>query len=1259
MLPALAFAAEPSFPYACAAPADEACPCGSGLGFDRCCALPELAERQLTRLAVSRWASARGVEAQLEVMLREVIRSAPGSGAGVPRGLGAGFSVLDALAPPTGYRGSDYHLPERLRLACFDFLLEEASLVREARTHDATQLPRPEHPGLALLFDRLLELRTEALLHASPRPVRALAHGELTILERLQRIRFVEHRSTSCPGQGPTHPGFELELKGASQRPLPMPRCSCGSDVGCLHVLAAIDLTLSRIVDPLRAGAWHGLADELATPDWSRALEALKDARVPTGLARRPRPEQLGRRPLAFVLGRDGMARLLVTPWLMPAAGDAPERAATGADLWDRGLDPRDEDRSVLGAFGILKKSFSGRGGVTARIERGQDLQALLGHPRVHLDTATGPRVAVSTGHLGLLVRPATAASGADAGVEVLTAVDGEPVPTEALEQPGKDDSSALVWIDRARARVKIVNPGAEPAAVAIVLASLARVKGRFPVEAEPALMEQLDVLQGVLPLAVDPGLVAEDVPPSTTLLVRLELLAHGLAVTLLALPLVGATPQPPGAGPARVLSVVNGRRRQVWRALEAERAAALALVEALQLPDPESAALAWELDDDAAAHALVTRVREAAADRASDDPGSTASLPPLLVEWVGHEVRCAGAFRLDDFKVKVGGRKRDWFGVDGRVEVDGVSVGLAALLRALREGRTVLRADDGALLALGGELAARLAGLEQVLTRDDEGDLAAGPAAALTIADLVDDGAVLDASPDFLALRDRMRASAARPCPVPETFQGALRPYQAEGFRWLARLSGWAPGGVLADDMGLGKTLQALALLCERAGKGPALVLAPTSVCANWRDEAARFAPGLRVSLYRDADRSTGVDALRGLGPGDVLVASYGLLVSNAAAFEEATFATLVIDEAQAVKNAATRRAQVVRALKAEFTVALSGTPLENHLGELWSLYRIVYPALLGSWASFKLRFAEPIEQFGREDARLALAATLRPFLLRRTKAEVAPELPARTELVVPVVLSPPELQRYEESRRAIVAHLQKLRDLPKAKRRIHFLAALTELRLLACHPRLRDRTSALPSAKLERFLDLLPELSEGGHRTLIFSQWTRHLALVREALDAAAVRYLYLDGETPPEARDALVRRFQGGEGALFLVSLRAGGSGLNLTGADYVVHLNPWWNPAVEDQATDRAHRIGQTRPVTVLRLVSRDTIEEKVRALQEKKRRLVDGVLEGMGAASRLSLEELEALVMDPPRPGPPRGPPGEEVESPRAGSPSGA
>ena len=1242
MLPAPALAAEPSFPYASPAPADEPCPCGSGVGFDRCCAVPELADRQLTRLAVSRWAVAHGVEAQLEVMLREVIRAAPGSGAGVPRGLFSGFTVLDALAPPTGYRGSDFHLPERLRLACFDFLLEEAALVREAQAHDATRLPRPEHPGLALLFDRLLELRAEALRRASPRPVRALAHCAISIHDRLQRLRFVEHRSTSCPGRGPDHPSFELELKGASERPLPMPRCSCGSDVGCIHVLAAIDLTLSRIVDPLRAGAWHGLADELATPDWSRALAAIKDVRVPTGLGRRPRPERLGARPLAFVLGRDGMGQLLVTPWLMPPEGDTPERAATGADLWGSGHEPREEDRSVLGAFGLAKRTFSGRGGVTARVERGQDLHALLGHPRVHLDTGAGPRVAVSTGTLGLLVRPATAAGGADAGVEVQTAVDGEPVPMEALETPGKDDSSALVWIDRAGARVKIVNPGEEPAAVAIVLASLARVKGRFPAEAEPALMEQLDVLQGVLPLAVDPGLVAEDVPPSTTLLVRLELLAHGLAVTLLALPLVGATPQPPGAGPARVLSVVDGRRRQVWRALEAERGAALALVEALQLPDPESAALTWELDDDAAAHALVTRVREAARDSG------------LLVEWVGHEVRCARGVRLDDFKVQVGGRKRDWFGVKGQVEVDGVSVGLAALLRALREGRTVLRADDGALLALGGELAARLAGLEQVLGRDDDGDLAAGPAALITIADLVDDGAVLDGSPDFLALRDRMRASAARPCPVPETFRAQLRPYQAEGFRWLARLCGWAPGGVLADDMGLGKTLQALALLCERAAEGPALVLAPTSVCANWRDEAARFAPGLRVSLYRDADRSTGVDALRGLGPGDVLVASYGLLVSNAAAFEEATFATLVIDEAQAVKNAATRRAQVVRALKAGFTVALSGTPLENHLGELWSLYRIVHPALLGSWPSFKLRFAEPIEQLGREDARLALAATIRPFLLRRTKAEVAPELPARTELVVPVVLSPPELQRYEESRRAIVAHLERIRDLPKAKKRIHFLAALTELRLLACHPRLRDRTSALPSAKLERFLELLPELSGGGHRTLVFSQWTRHLALVREALDAAAVRYLYLDGETPPAERDALVRRFQGGEGALFLVSLRAGGSGLNLTGADYVVHLDPWWNPAVEDQATDRAHRIGQTRPVTVLRLVSRDTIEERVRALQERKRRLVDGVLEGMGAASRLSLEELEALVMDPPRPG--RGPAPEEAGSPRAGSP---
>jgi SNF2 family DNA or RNA helicase len=365
------------------------------------------------------------------------------------------------------------------------------------------------------------------------------------------------------------------------------------------------------------------------------------------------------------------------------------------------------------------------------------------------------------------------------------------------------------------------------------------------------------------------------------------------------------------------------------------------------------------------------------------------------------------------------------------------------------------------------------------------------------------------------------------------------------------------------------------------------------------------------------------------------VLVISYGLLARDGERLAKTRFATLCFDEAQAVKNAGTHRARAARALQADFKFALSGTPLENHLGELWSLYRIVFPGLLGSWDAFRERFATPIEKRLDPTAAPALARVLQPFLLRRTKDQVARELPPRTEQRVPVVLSPEEWQLYEDARLAALSELETPKSkLREQQRRVQVLAALTRLRLLASHPKLYDVRSKVKSSKLERLLELIEELGEEGHRALVFSQFTSHLALVREALDARGTAYQYLDGATPRREREQRVRAFQEGSSPLFLISLKAGGSGLNLTGADNVIHLDPWWNPAVEDQASDRAHRIGQVKPVTIYRLVSKGTIEEQILSLHEEKRELVLGVLEGKDQAARLSTRELLAMLATP-------------------------
>jgi SNF2 family DNA or RNA helicase len=467
----------------------------------------------------------------------------------------------------------------------------------------------------------------------------------------------------------------------------------------------------------------------------------------------------------------------------------------------------------------------------------------------------------------------------------------------------------------------------------------------------------------------------------------------------------------------------------------------------------------------------------------------------------------------------------------------------------------------------------------------------------------------------------------------LPSTLQAELRDYQREGFEWLARLAHWGVGACLADDMGLGKTLQALALLLARAPGGPALVVAPTSVCMNWISEAARFAPTLKVKLFGPGDRAQMLDELE---PFDLVVVSYGLLQLEAPLFVKPRWHTIVLDEAQAIKNAHTRRSQAVMALQGDFRMVATGTPLENHLGELWNLFRFINPGLLGTSDQFNLRFAGPIERAQDKRTEAAARARLRrliqPFILRRTKAQVLAELPPRTEIVLPVELSEEETALYESLRREALDKLASL-EAPQNQKAIQILAEMMKLRRACCNPELVAPGAGIASSKLAAFARLAGDLLENRHKVLVFSQFVDHLSLIRKLLDERGVRYQYLDGSTPMQERKKRVDAFQAGDGDVFLISLKAGGVGINLTAADYVIHMDPWWNPAVEDQASDRAHRMGQQRPVTIYRLVARHTIEEGIVDLHKHKRDLADSLLEGSDVAARMSPDDMMAMLQE--------------------------
>jgi SNF2 family DNA or RNA helicase len=477
----------------------------------------------------------------------------------------------------------------------------------------------------------------------------------------------------------------------------------------------------------------------------------------------------------------------------------------------------------------------------------------------------------------------------------------------------------------------------------------------------------------------------------------------------------------------------------------------------------------------------------------------------------------------------------------------------------------------------------------------------------------------------------DLERAAALQP-EVPHGLQATLRPYQHDGYVWMCRLAEAGFGAVLADDMGLGKTVQTLALLLARAAAGPALVVAPTSVCGNWAEETARFAPGLRCSVYGQAEgeRAGQIDSA---APGDLLVVSYALLLRDAEAFAAKPWATLVLDEAQALKNAATQRVQAVAGLQAGFRLALSGTPVENRLADLWSIMNLLNPGLLGSAARFAERFGNPIERQRNEAARARLRRLVSPFLLRRTKAQVLTDLPPRTEIVQRIEPAPEERAFLEAMRREALARIAQLDPADPNKNRFNVLAELTRLRRAACDPRLAAPELGRIGAKVQAFERLATELVESRHQALVFSQFTDFLKLLAERLDACGLKYQYLDGSTPASARSERVAAFQRGEADLFLISLKAGGFGLNLTAADYVVIADPWWNPAAEDQAMGRAHRIGQQRPVTVYRLVTAGSVEERIVALHQDKRELAEGLLAGQDSAAPLAAGELIDLLRE--------------------------
>lgn len=742
-----------------------------------------------------------------------------------------------------------------------------------------------------------------------------------------------------------------------------------------------------------------------------------------------------------------------------------------------------------------------------------------------------------------------------------------------------------------------------------------------LPAESKKEILQTLGNLSSCLIVLSDIGDSSAEIEEKTAsekIIIQLLPVGSGFRIAMLVRPFGSNGPYLyPGQGSAHVIAEIDGQRQQTKRDLQAEKGNCTFIEKNCPtLSRHDGTDGEWFIDDLQDCLEVLDEIQNLG--------------NKVTVEWPeGEKLSIRHHASFENFHLHIKGR-HNWFELDGQLSIDQEKILEMQELLELSQANSgrFIQLAKGQFLALSREFRKKLDELCNFAEQHGK-NTRIHPLASCALENFTNNGIQVTADKTWHDQIERIRKAQELHPQVPPTLQAELRHYQREGFKWLARLCHWGVGACLADDMGLGKTIQAVSIMLYNAPGGPSLVVAPTSVCLNWQEEIKRFAPTLRSHLFGPKDRTT---LLKNLTSFDVLICSYGLLQQEGELLTSRRWQTIVLDEAQAIKNISTKRSRAAMGLEGDFKLITTGTPIENHLGELWNLFNFINPGLLGSFDNFNQKFGTPIEKDNDFRSRRRLKKLIQPFILRRLKNQVLEELPPRTEVTLHVDMSEEERLFYEALRQRALAKINKTSSQPGQKH-IQILAEIMRLRQACCNPRLVQSDCTIHSSKLELFGTTIQDLLENRHKALVFSQFTGHLKILRSYLDQKKIQYQYLDGSTPLRKRQESVTAFQAGSGDVFLISLKAGGLGLNLTAADYVIHMDPWWNPAVEDQASDRAHRIGQTRPVTVYRFVTRNSIEEKILTLHHKKRQLADKLLEGTDKSHTIDADELLKLLLD--------------------------
>lgn len=757
---------------------------------------------------------------------------------------------------------------------------------------------------------------------------------------------------------------------------------------------------------------------------------------------------------------------------------------------------------------------------------------------------------------------------------------------------------------------------------------------GTFPPEAEEALRSFLPRIGGTVEVhsdLIEGGSTLRTVDGSTMARVQIRPQKDGYyTVNIAAHPLPrGDRDFPLGKGEDRFIDEADGERVWVMRHLKEEKKVAKMLTTFFKsFTDEEHGVEYYEPDvmlDPEMNPELTPDLMLPLIDFIQQHPKQ------IYAEWPeGKSVRMRHSSSNGSWSGSLNARG-SWFELEGDIQIDEDTVlTMSELLDLVANSKSrYVQLGEGEFLALSEALHRQLKALESASSRE-RGKLHISPFSAALLSNDVFDGEIrIGLTNDLVALRRKIAESENYKPEVPKELQATLRPYQLDGYQWMARLNSWGAGALLADDMGLGKTIQTIAFLLLKAGEGASLVIAPASVAPNWKTELQRFAPALNtIVLNFESDRQKAIEQA---GPGDVIITTYGLLLTEQDSINARKWNIACLDEAHIIKNRGAKTSAAAMKIQAANRVILTGTPVQNHLSELWSLFQFINPGLLGTFEDFGRRYIAQIERDHDMEAQQRLDQRVHPFMLRRTKNSVLKELPDKTEIYQKIELSTEEMAIYEVIRQKAEMMLE---ETPLDKVDINVLAEITRLRQAACSASLVEKKWKGTTSKVTALLELLQEVIEGENRALVFSQFTSFLTIVRKALDAAGIPYYYIDGAVPVKKRTQLVKQFQDGgkdSASIFIISLKAGGLGLNLTGANYVFHLDPWWNPAIEQQATDRAYRIGQNQAVTVYHLIAQGTIEEKIVRLHEQKRELAENILDGTDLSHKLTGKELLDMV----------------------------